>query len=216
MYYWFMSNRQRVIVIVKVQSNYESMYLGFGFRYGSPTEYPYPLSIKGSASGGARFDTTGVTRRFIAGSYWQDNGYQNWIVDPAGAYRITDGGASQYAIRGTFLSPTHGFTNTTDFIEKTPTDRLAHLQNVYVIDNFNKNVLMQLDGVYHVASINIQSEDVLHMGGVKHRIWQDIYRTTYWSFMAIEEQAGTTTTTTTSTTSTTTTVTSTTTTTTVP
>jgi hypothetical protein len=206
MYYWFYANRQRVMVVVKVQSNYESIYLGFGFRYGLPSEYPYPLVVNGCSTDQQRFDdTVGANRLYIPSNYWNDNGYAFWVVDPSNAWRIADGGSGQYAIRGCYLEPRLSYTSTGDIFEKTPTARLAHLQNVYVIYPQGLSCLMQLDGCLHLASANVQSEDTLHMGGIRHRVFQNIENTNYYNFMALEEIAGTTTTTTTTTTSTSTT-----------
>ena len=45
MQYWFVSNQQRVFIAVKTASFYQSAYLGFGNRFGTPSQYPYPLLV---------------------------------------------------------------------------------------------------------------------------------------------------------------------------
>lgn len=210
MYYWFYVNRQRIIVVVKVQSNYESLYLGFGRRFGLPSEYPYPMVIKGPSYNGYRFSILTASRLMCVKAYWQSTGYQFWCIDPSGTYRIPYG-TTIYQSRGCSMEPYASFEET-GIVGKTPVDDYVHLQPSYVVDRAAKNVLMDLDGAYISLAAGIQSEDVLHAGGIKHRVFQNVYRNSWFDFMAIEEQVGTTTTTTTSTTSTTTTTTSTTTT----
>ncbi|CAJ0862053.1 hypothetical protein R77567_01612 [Ralstonia sp. LMG 32965] len=45
--YWFIANGQRVIVVAKISTNYESLYMGKFLPYGTPGQYPYPVAIGG-------------------------------------------------------------------------------------------------------------------------------------------------------------------------
>lgn len=47
--YWFVANGRRYIVVAKISSVYEAMYMGFALPYGLPTQFPYPLVVGGAA-----------------------------------------------------------------------------------------------------------------------------------------------------------------------
>jgi hypothetical protein len=46
--YWFIANGRRVIIIVKIGSQYEMAYLGFHSPYFTPAQLPYPMALGGS------------------------------------------------------------------------------------------------------------------------------------------------------------------------
>jgi hypothetical protein len=48
--YWFSITPYRIIVIVKVGSNFFNAYLGWGSRFMTETEYPYPMVVVGHSS----------------------------------------------------------------------------------------------------------------------------------------------------------------------
>lgn len=48
--YWLNINSYRMILIIKVGSAYFNAYLGFGNRFGTVSEYPYPMCIAGHTS----------------------------------------------------------------------------------------------------------------------------------------------------------------------
>ncbi|HUV85085.1 MAG TPA: hypothetical protein VMV86_05200, partial [Methanosarcinales archaeon] len=72
--YWFVGNGRRCIVVAKVSSVYECMYLGFGLPYGLPSEYPYPMVVGGAACPDAtvidlRYSSTDNSHRSFASPY---------------------------------------------------------------------------------------------------------------------------------------------------
>lgn len=50
--YWFIANGQRVIVVVKIATIYDSGYFGKFLPYGTSGQFPYPLCIGGAAGSG--------------------------------------------------------------------------------------------------------------------------------------------------------------------
>jgi hypothetical protein len=48
--YWFLGNGRRFVVTAKVSTIYECCYGGFVLPYGLPSQFPYPLTIGGSAA----------------------------------------------------------------------------------------------------------------------------------------------------------------------
>jgi hypothetical protein len=63
--YWFAANGRRYIVVAKISSVYESMYMGFPLPFGLPTQFPYPLVVGGAACP----STTAAYHRFSSMDY---------------------------------------------------------------------------------------------------------------------------------------------------
>lgn len=202
MYYWFYSNRQRIIVSVKVQSNYESCYLGFANRYGNPEDYPYPLAIIGCSYGNVNYTgTSELSHSFVpaipsAGSYKLHN------VLPDNAWSQNWGsGSSSFA---TILLPYAHWSNTGVMYECPPKKEVL-MTPVIGISILRGYTLWELDGLYHVAGVGVQSEDFIRASdGIKYRAYQNVARTDYDDWMCVAEVDYTTTSTSTTTTTTTT------------
>jgi len=202
MYYWFYSNRQRIIVVVKVQSNYESCYMGFANRYGNPEDYPYPLVIIGSSYGNVNYTgTSEVNHSFVpycplGGSYKIHN------VLPDNSWSINWGaGAANFA---THLLP-WVYWNNAGIMYECPPKKEVLMTPIIGISMLKSYSLWELDGLYHVAGIGVQSEDFIRASdGIKYRAYQNIYRTDYDDWMGVAEIDYTTTSTSTTTTTTTT------------
>lgn len=198
MTYWFFSNRQRIIVVAKVQSNYESIYLGFGNRYGSPSRYPYPLIIKGSMYGDVNYSSTSASHRGIFRNTFSSAGHPLMTVDPGSEWRHVVGG-SLY-VTGMKMVP--GDNWSADGTIGPGLDDAIFSQPCSLVYDNNFTVYMDLDGVLHLASTGILSEDTMKDPDnlLEYLIFQDVHRTTYSSFFAVEKGSYTTTTTTTTTT----------------
>lgn len=205
MSYWFYSNQQRIIVVAKVASNYESCYLGFGRRFGNPGDYPYPYFLAGSSVSTSNSATTGSYHEFIIMNSAADNNVQSIIMTPGSDFLMWNG--SWGTADAFYLLPMFYFYNGGTVNPAKTNQRI--MTPVYAVSKTtNRNsCYFDLDGVYHIMGAGLQSEDLVNYGGKRHRIFQNIYRTTYYDYMAIEEGAAVSTTTTTTTTSTTTTTT---------
>ena len=207
MYYWFYANQQRIVVVVKVQSNYESAYLGFGRRFGNPADYQYPLVIIGSTFGNDIYSSTNNMRQFCIYPYRYNDYYSCYVIEPSGEY-LTCRGYSVYDC--TIFLPMNDFI-LTGVCDPDELDRTL-MTPVYVCgyQAGREQTYMDLDGVFHLMGSGVQSEDVLNFDGKSYRAFQNCHRTDYYQFMGVEEGVAVSTTTTTSTTSTSTTSTTTT------
>lgn len=198
-YYWFFSNRQRIIVVAKVQSNYEACYLGFGNRYSSPSRYPTPLIIKGSHYGTSGASSTGAYRRGLHRNNWTyADGHPLLIVDPGGSWRHVIGNNAY--INGGKMVP--GDTLADDgTIEPDLAGQVFSLPVSIVVPNEGV-VWMDVDGVIQLWSNNLLSEDILRDidNKKKYRVFQDVSRTGHLDFYGVYQQPYTSTTTTTTTT----------------
>lgn len=198
MYYWFYSNRQRIVAVVKVQSNYECCYFGFGNRLGNPEDYPYPLIIKGCSYGNNTYSQTSEsTHAFLPyGPY--DGTYMLHNVLPDNSWSINWGfGSSLFC---TELYPWSNFVNT-GILYETPSKKEVLMSPILGIQNLSNSVLWEFDGVHHVCGVGVQSEDLIRAhDGIKHRAFQNISRTAYDDWMSVAEIEFTTTSTSTTTT----------------
>jgi hypothetical protein len=202
MYYWFYSNQQRICGAVKCSSKYETFYAGFGNRYGNPEDYPYPLIITASAYGNVNINTNiGSTHSFIL---WSDDGgvrkLRNILPDNSWSQNWGSGASG-------FTSWIYPYTYWTDTgtLNETPGMKTVLLSPAIIHHLGSVATIMEFDGVYHVAGVGVQSEDIIRANDLKkYRVFQNVSETDYYNFMCIAEDTYTTTTTTvTSTTSTT-------------
>jgi len=202
-YYWFFSNRQRIIVIAKVQSNYESIYLGFANRYGNPEDYPYPLVIKGSLYGKKTItETSEASHAFIPYSTTSGTNMLHNVL-PDGSWSLNWGAfSSNYA---TILFPVCNWNSSSRLLSETPNKKEVLLSPVMSLSLANNSVLHELDGVLHAAGVGVQSEDEIRgHDGIKYLAFQNISRIDYDDFMGVANEDYTSTSTTTTTTTTTT------------
>ena len=178
MYYWFYSNRQRIVVVVKVKSNYESAYLGFGRRFSPPSDYPYPLAVIGCLYGNRMHSDDGYEHAYIANPYYQ---YCNWVISPANKFRIgTNSG------NGCRTSVYDFAPGTKAVCHRTSTDKVL-LTPVYMYDARDGDVYFDLDGVLKTVGGDVQSEDTVTEGTKTYRVFQNIHRNAWHQFMAIRE-----------------------------
>ena len=194
MYYWFFADEQRIIVIAKVQSNYESCYLGFGDRFGSPTDYPYPLIIKGSAYGNLPFSSTSVNHHGMTHDINSTFGvYNSLVVKPDNSWCIYSNS------EGVKFHPARDWTNT-GIISETPTLKEVLVSPVTVIDQASQATMAEMDQVLHIAGVGVQSEDLIDgPNKLRYKIFQNTFRTDYDDFFGVVTSDYTTTTTTTTT-----------------
>ena len=182
MYYWFFADEQRIVVVAKVQSNYESCYLGFGDRFGSPTEFPYPLIIKGSAWGNLAFSSTSAYHHSIVDNYVSGatiHIYESLIVKPDNSWG--------YTLPATDIKfhPMRDWVHT-GIISETPTLGEVLISPVTIIDQMSQAVLCEMDQVIHIAGVGVQSEDIIDgPNGLRYKVFQNVFRTDYNDFFGV-------------------------------
>lgn len=85
MQYWMVANGRRFVVVVKVSTTYQAMYGGFFLPFGTPSAYPYPLFIGGTAGSYTN------TNEYVVRS-WRDgerDGYRHFVYPWASAPNAT-------------------------------------------------------------------------------------------------------------------------------
>jgi hypothetical protein len=194
MQYWFFSNAQRVVIVVKTSSYYQSAYLGFGNRFGSPEQYPHPLLVIGCLYGNLLYSNAGTAHQFILRPYITGSNGTIMAVDPSNVYSTMK--PSMGSLK---FVPSSSDYSTSVFVRNDINNRKV-LWPVYVV--MDNQLLMALDDVFFNFSDNVSSEANLVYGGEKYMLFQNINRITHYDFMIVNTNTvGTTTTTTTTTTS---------------
>jgi len=184
MYYWFFADEQRIIVVAKVQSNYESCYLGFGDRFGSPTDYPYPLIIKGSSFGNLAFSSTSNNHHSMVDNIKGNNSsiiiYSSLVVKPDNSWGVPTPNTLDIKFH-----PMRDWM-ATGIIAETPTLKQVLVSPVTVIDQASQAVLSEMDQVIHIGGVGVQSEDEIEgPNGLTYKIFQNVFRTEYNDFFGV-------------------------------
>jgi hypothetical protein len=171
---WLVANGQRFAVAAKVGTPvYESFYLGKFFPFGTPGQYPYPIIAAGmlSSASATRYSETTHSMpykgnrancqiRFVDGSWRQSFCY------PYGLRSMAD------------------YTSTSGLkLRETPTD-IYPLVPIMLYDS--SNAYGVLDGVRYVSGFNNTVENVIDVGGVSHLVVQDVWRTGFEDYYALE------------------------------
>lgn len=205
--YWFVANGRRVVIVVKVSTNYESAYLGFLRQYANPSQYPYPLVVGGSMSFNSEPAVGSTNWRW---SYVGDEHHAFPIPYPSrqGAnylqlrMRRPDGvwlgfSSDNADLTGNGYVWPYGFSMT---------NLLSNLDGSYPLfpvvlmsdDGFegyeanypSVTVLApqmwgELDGVLATTGYENAAENVITVGRTRHLVVQDIHRGTRKSYFAV-------------------------------
>lgn len=184
--YWFVANGQRVIIVAKVSSVYESAYLGKFLAYGTPGQYPYPVAVGGcGAFYNKRFSLATDDHRafFHPGSmnvYYIDGTWQDFIN------KTISGGITTQRNVWPFLYEPGPQT----VLTWAASDQdggyplLPAMLNMSVPAN---NLLGELDGVFFVPGYSQSSESTITIGGDTYQVFQNVFRTSAEDYMAIKQ-----------------------------
>lgn len=174
MAYWVISTKQAIMGIARVAGSvYETFYVGQGKRFSAPSKYANPLLAIGSGYGTFNYTETGSSHRYVL----TPASYALMAVDNENNYRAND---------SVILLPMQDFAAIGE-ITRTEADEIERYP-VDLYDDDNDCLLCELDGVFALLDNELQSEDTLTDGAKSFVITQDIFRTTYSSYMAFELQ----------------------------
>lgn len=189
--YWIQSNQQHIKVEVRLPSlRTECIYLGFMRRYGTFTDYPFPIVIKGPVYGDVlptdnSTAHTGLT--LTPGAY---TSYNLLVVDPGGTYLVCGGLATSRV----YLLPRGTWNNLAgSTLGKTQTANRVPVRPVYVVERDPANqILGDLDGVQMVMG-SVGVTDIMKNDTIKHIIFRDPVLSDYYDYFSVAESHITTT-----------------------
>jgi len=193
--YWFVANGRRIVMVAKVSTRYEALYLGFLLPDATPGQYPYPLAVGGSSTayGGERYDVeSGDHSHFANPGGFSPTRASLCLRTPAGgwkAVRNKDSFDDYYIYPERSVWPFFGM-NTTYGYQRMETLREG-LDGTYPMipltihaDTPDKEILGDLEGCFWVTGYGNSAENIVEDGSDDYFVIQNVYRTTideYWA-----------------------------------
>jgi len=187
--YWFIANGRRFIVIAKVSTVYQVLYMGFIRAYATPGQYPYPLAIGGSsnAQSGNRWSIQNAVNvgacPMPVGNYAGTATLR--LRDQSGAWqgiRNNTGVLYTWPYAGSGLSAAHANPETI----REGIDGTYPLLPVILHSSSPTQIYGELEGIFHVSGFNNAAENlVVDSGSDEHLVVQDVYRTGINNYFAV-------------------------------
>lgn len=203
--YWFVATGRRFIAVARCSTVYEALYAGLALPYSTPSQYPYPLFVGGTATETStaedwRSTHDSHTMFYQPYSYYLHGPSQAWLLDPAGSWRAFGkhegdeedltigpdyfGEDSDYNLSVVWSSTIYGYRDIKDNIA-------AALGGDFPIGPFT---LMQtdpaqtfglLDGIFFVPGRGNAAENIITRDGVDYLVIQNTFRATTGAYAAI-------------------------------
>jgi hypothetical protein len=190
--YVFRASGRFFIVIAKISTTYHGIYAGLGLPNATPTQYPYPMIVGGSASVATnRWSVVGNTNRMFfspglgslalrdANGEWLEFKNEDEIINTYN--KFTHPYCSRNLSRGMSIWAK---------IRNDPNDVVCgyriKLLSCGVVDPAYKGDLAVLDGCVAVVGFNNASENIVDIDGVDHYVVQNVYRVGNKDYFAVE------------------------------
>ena len=184
--YWFVANGQRVIVIAKVSTTYQSMYLGKFLSYATPQQYPYPVFWGGMASQDSqRFSNT--TLQFFpapiasAAFIFQPSGS---LIQATTAEAPSATSFNMYPWATSRLNVGNTFARVATF-DNGDSVLIKNIIRFGSVSSSEMALLGELDGVYWIHGNGQSSESIITADGHDHLVFQNGSKTEVNSFAAV-------------------------------
>ncbi len=183
MNYWAFIDNDRLILVVKCNTSYNSCYLGRFEQLGSPNQYPKPIFIGGNATNSTMLNSsTASTNECFC--------FEN-------SEKKNNGGARFRKYDGTWLSLANGSSNLEDtFGAIYPTYQLGIL-NSYTTDlTYDVEPLIlytdtsaagELKNIFWLNGRGLSAESEIIIDGENYIIFPNIFRTTNKDFYCIKK-----------------------------
>lgn len=176
--YWLNINAQRVLLAMKVGTPvYETAYVGKFFPYATPSQYPYPVVCIGTLAGLAetRFSDT------IHGTGFRGNVAANKMRSVAGSWIQP----SCWPFNSDLIAST-GSSSTQEYYGQQRDTNSTYFLNPITLITEGSDVFGELDGVYHISGFNNIVENTLAIGPRNFVVIQDVGRTGFNDYIAVE------------------------------
>lgn len=205
MSYWFFASGRRFIVVAKTGTFYSTMYCGFYYPFGTPSEIPYPIFIGGT---GCEETVELSDNNYLVGGFYDAPGGTT-VPGKNGAYvRHMDGSwfaVANYTDTNTTVRSPETETCTWPYVyfdaletsgsggrdivsTENPDGSYTVLPIVLYSTKESGNVYGELEDVYYITGQGPNvSEDTLTIGGDTYLIIQTAYRTGNLDYVAIKQ-----------------------------
>uniref|UniRef100_A0A6M3L1J2 Putative tail protein n=1 Tax=viral metagenome TaxID=1070528 RepID=A0A6M3L1J2_9ZZZZ len=190
MTYWLIANGRRIVLVSKVSTRFEAMYLGFITPYGTPGQYPYPNFVGGSMMGigGHRWSYEASEHSHFAaplGIGWASYIGPARLRKPSGDWAsVANAGAGTSNCLAMFPYHYNG-NGLCQKIRATVSGNYV-LTPLQIYDNASAqyNIFGELDGVYFITGYQNGAENIVSVSGQDYLVVQNVYRTgpaDYWA-----------------------------------
>jgi hypothetical protein len=199
--YWLIANGRRLIIVAKVNAQYEVGYLGFYDPFFSPNQVPYPAAIGGTIAIGGPGPTYESTKYRWSNS--SDEHRMPTHSDPRGS------GGPALANHHLRVRKLNGvwqgmIASSNDNFQVTPTASDGSIwpyngdfnlldSNVdgstalwpVLLNEPTPNTMGKLDGIYAISGQGLTAETLLRLGAIDHLVLPNIFRTDRNDFLAV-------------------------------
>jgi len=203
--YWFVANGRRVVMIAKISTAYEAMYLGFFNQYANPNQHAYPLVVGGSMSWANepasnsvnwRWSYSGNEHRAFGiglGIFSDFNNYPLRMRRPDGIFQGFCSSRASSSITGYLWPYGYDFSNTVLNLDGGypllpivlhSDDGAPGIYPSITVSNAQQ--WGELDGVLAVTGHGNAAENTVTIGRTKHLVVQNINRTTKADYFAVK------------------------------
>ena len=172
--YWLFGNSQRLIVVIKASTVYDSMYLGFINPISSERQYPYPMYIGGNST--------------MKGNSWGSNKNGSFIFpsDGSGYLRRADGSWRRFEAYGDSSTVPNPFSVGTLFPYNTGNQKLVPNYYEGAVGDLDNALMMPiilcttqpydvcgiLDNVFFISGArDIASEQIMTFGSEQYIVF---------------------------------------------
>jgi hypothetical protein len=196
--FWFIANGQRVIIVVKIATVYESGYFGKFLPYGTSGQYPYPLAIGGATGTGIAGIHDGL-QPAQANMRYSDTGnghacffdpYNIFWLDVGNVWRVIGNffGGQHQSLAGYDSTWPYWYADTLNigFIE-------TNLDGSYPLFAVRLSVqqaaiaeLGELDGVFATTGFGASSESAITVSADTYYLFQNGFRTAKENYVALK------------------------------
>jgi len=190
--YWFVANAQRLMIVSKVSTTYQSSYVGKFLPQGTPGEYPQPYYLAAPVDAPTvRWSTISESHR----NFW-DPGIAAIMSLPGAIWRQVinffeasgENGADATNYVWPFNSNVNSFNSLVRYREfRDNVDGSYSLWPLLLLgENPDIDIYGELDGAFAVSGFNNASENVVEIGGDDYLVVQNMHRTARFYYAAIK------------------------------
>lgn len=199
--FWFIANGQRVIVVVKIATVYESGYFGKFLPYGTSGQFPYPLAIGGATGSGIAGVGDGLEPTLPNIRYSETSVGHACFFDPYNLFWLDVGNV--WRVIGNYFAGTHHSSGGMDSTWPYFYDDAANitfietnLDGSYPLFAVRLSIggssgaaiaeLGELDGVFCSTGFGSSSESDITVGSDHYYLFQNAFRTSKENYVALK------------------------------
>lgn len=171
--YWMFGHAGRLMVVVKVGTVYQMIYIGFGLPPATEQQYPYPFLYGACGTTAAQlYSATGTGNSM----FWANQGSNGVISRPGG----------DWSTIGPSDCPSKWVSSDINSVLVKALDGSYLLEEIFVTDANRTSIYAALDGVYKVSGFGNSAENIITVDGINYLVVPDVYRSGIGDYCAIK------------------------------